>query len=246
MCAAPNPKRRKPVSPPRAPLPSRFADLCARFPGPAAYIGRDGRVVAMNDGAAPLLAALEARTGGLAGFVAAAGAYARFETLDAGDAGTLALEVALIPLADGMALLGRPARAAAALSGALAESRARYQDCVEISSDLGWETEAGGRFAFVSPRGALGWAARELVGRGAAEIFPEIGADGRAPSPFARPTRIDGLQAWLPRADGEPALVAIAAVPLADEAGTFRGARGVARDLTEGHRRDEALAEAEQ
>ena len=61
-----------------------------------------------------------------------------------------------------------------------------------------------------------------------------------------RALRLDALQIRLPRADGEPALVAITAVPLVDEAGTFRGARGVARDLTENHRRDEALAEAEQ
>ena len=246
MSAAPYPKRRKPDLPPRAKPPSRFADLCARFPGPAAFVGRDGKVLAMNDGAGALLASLEQRPGGLAGFVAAAGAFARFDSFEPVAPGAPGIEFALVPLAEGVALLGRPARTAAALTGALAESRARYQDFVEISSDFAWETDAEGRFAFVSPRGALGWSARELVGRDAGEVFAELGAERGEASPFRRSGRLDGLQVWLPRADGEPALVAITAVPLVDDSGTFRGARGVARDLTENHRRDEALAEAEQ
>ncbi|HEY6335184.1 MAG TPA: hypothetical protein VI113_04790, partial [Alphaproteobacteria bacterium] len=51
------------------------------------------------------------------------------------------------------------------LRAALIESRQRYKDLVEISSDVAWETRTDGSFAFVSPRGALGYRAAELVDR---------------------------------------------------------------------------------
>ena len=39
----------------------------------------------------------------------------------------------------------------------LVESRQRYKDLVEISSDFSWEVDASGKFIFVSPQGALGY-----------------------------------------------------------------------------------------
>ena len=60
-----------------------------------------------------------------------------------------------------------------ALRQALAESRQRYKDLVEISSDFAWETGADGRFVFVTPRGALGWRAAELVGRDAVSFLDQ-------------------------------------------------------------------------
>ena len=59
------------------------------------------------------------------------------------------------------------------LRAALADSRQRYEDLVEISSDFAWETDADGAFAFVSPRGALGYTAGALIGRIAASLVVE-------------------------------------------------------------------------
>ena len=47
---------------------------------------------------------------------------------------------------------------------ALFESRQRYRDLVVISSDFAWETDANGVFVFVSPHGAMGYSAEDLVG----------------------------------------------------------------------------------
>src|SRR3546814_1488318 len=52
-------------------------------------------------------------------------------------------------------LLGRDVTLERSLRAALVESRQRYKDLVEISNDFAWETDGEGRFAFVSPRGAL-------------------------------------------------------------------------------------------
>ncbi|MBM3524992.1 MAG: diguanylate cyclase, partial [Alphaproteobacteria bacterium] len=196
----------------------------------------------------PMLNAIEARHGGLQALAAANGGPARFEWLDLPAPQSRRLELAVVPLAEGLLLLGRDRESGLSdnLSGALAESRARYKELVEISSDFAWETDAAGRFVFVSPRGALGHSARELIGHEANVVLPLVGDDGPAAYPFATRTRLEDSQAWVRRRDGEAALLSIAAVPLTDASGTYLGTRGVAKDLTEITHRETALAEAEQ
>ncbi|MBL8699778.1 MAG: GGDEF domain-containing protein [Alphaproteobacteria bacterium] len=225
----------------------RYPELCRRFPGPAAFIDRDGHVRDVNDAAAMMLDALERRPGGLAALAAAAGGPARFEWLDLPQPESRRLELAVVPVAEGLLLLARDRDPAFAenLSGALAESRARYKELVEISSDFAWETDAKGIFVFVSPRGALGHSPRELIGRMAGDILPEIGGDASAPSPFVARSRLDDAQVWVQRRDGEPALLSIAAVAIVDARGEWCGTRGVARDLTDMNERETALAAAE-
>ena len=63
-------------------------------------------------------------------------------------------------LPDGSLLLfGHDATLERQLRRTLTESRQRYKDLVDISSDFAWECAADGRFVFVSPRGALGFSA---------------------------------------------------------------------------------------
>lgn len=126
---------------------------------------------------------------------------------------------------------------------ALAESRQRFKDLVEISSDFAWETGANGAFVFVSPRGALGYAAEDLVGR-RAETFVAETIDGSGPSPFEAREPRDRVQIWLRRADGGSACLEATCAPLFDENGFWQGARGICRDVTLDRERDLALANA--
>ncbi|HLI11982.1 MAG TPA: diguanylate cyclase [Alphaproteobacteria bacterium] len=128
------------------------------------------------------------------------------------------------------------------LREALIESRQRYKELVEISSDFAWETEVDGRFAFVSPRGALGYAASELAGQPAGRFLGVV--DGNAVNPFATRTPLDGVEVRFRRKDGSVAILSTAARPLIDKDGAWRGARGVCRDVTEVLLRDAALARA--
>jgi diguanylate cyclase (GGDEF)-like protein/PAS domain S-box-containing protein len=129
------------------------------------------------------------------------------------------------------------------LRAALTDSRQRYKDLVEISSDFAWETNADGAFAFVSPRGALGYAAGALVGREAASFVVEPrDADSL---PFAARQPVERAEVWFRRADGELALLVCACLPLHDAGGQWRGARGVSRDITEERAGEVALARSQ-
>ena len=248
MSAAVAVKRRRSTLPARALRTlgqPRYAELCRRYPGPAAFIDRDGHVLDLNERAQPMLDAIEARPGGLGALATAIGGFAHFEWVDLAGAERARLELAIMPLAEGVLLLGRDRALVDNLSGALADSRTRYKDLVEISSDFAWETDAQGVFTFVSPRGALGHAPRDLIGCRADDVLPEIDREGDRGSPFTARARLDDATLWLRRRDGEAALLSISALPLTDAAGNWQGARGVAHDMTDVTERETALAEAE-
>jgi diguanylate cyclase (GGDEF)-like protein/PAS domain S-box-containing protein len=130
-----------------------------------------------------------------------------------------------------------------ALQAALIESRARYKALVELSSDFAWETGPDGAFVFVSPKGALGYDAAELVGR-QPDDFAAAPRDPAEASPFAARARIADAVVWWRRAGGGEACLAVSAAPLEDANGRWRGARGVCRDITGSLARDDALAAA--
>ncbi len=128
-----------------------------------------------------------------------------------------------------------------ALRDALAESRQRYKDLIEISSDFVWETDTLGRFVFVSPRGALGWHAAELIGRNALSFLD----DPDTAAVFATEIAIVDQEVWCRTAQGELACLAVSAKPIFDADGACCGARGVCRDVTELRERQRDLAEAQ-
>jgi diguanylate cyclase (GGDEF)-like protein/PAS domain S-box-containing protein len=158
-------------------------------------------------------------------------------------------DMTALPLVDGAVLLiGRDATLDHNLRGALVDSRQRYKDLVEISSDFAWETGVDGSFVFVSPQGALGWRAEELVGRNPRDFLADGGTaeqDDAIRLPFQADRPVQAAELWFRRADGAPACVVATAAPLYDEGGAWRGARGVCRDVTEERQRDAALARAE-
>jgi len=155
------------------------------------------------------------------------------------------LEVTCVPFAKRSQILAlcRDASLEITLRNALVESRQRYKDLVEISSDFAWELGADGTFVFVSPRGALGYPAKLFVGK-KPEDFLLKSEDAERGLPFTSGEDAHEEEVWLKFSDDKPACVVVSASPLLDEDGRWVGARGVCRDVTEERTRDAALARA--
>ncbi len=159
------------------------------------------------------------------------------------DSSPALIEWTAITLPDStVALFGRDVTLDANLRDALVESRQRFRDLVDISSDFAWETGMNGRFAYVSPEGALGYAAEALVGQDPDELLKD--GDAVTRSPFQARRAVNRAELWLRRADGKDACVVAWARPLLDEKGEWRGTRGLCREVTEARNREAALARA--
>ncbi|MBI4184623.1 MAG: diguanylate cyclase [Proteobacteria bacterium] len=215
------------------------------FPGPAVVVLADGTVARENAEAARLAdvlrrgAAPELR---LTVEQALASRRLRCTLLRLeGEPASVFLDLIVLPESDGRSalILGRDLSLDGHLRATLVESRQRYKDLVEISSDFAWETAADGTFAFVSPRGALGWKPADLVGRDAAVFM--VGAPA-GDSPFTTTRRLDELELRFRRADGGVAILAASCGPVLGRDGRWLGARGVCRDVTIERERDAALA----
>jgi len=156
---------------------------------------------------------------------------------------TVTIALTAIPLSgsDNILILGRDITLEKNLREALVESRKRYKELIKCSSDFVWEAGSDGRFAFVTALGALGYSADMLVGRSARSM---VDRRNPVPEPFPFETRtpVDRVEAWLSDSSGEPACLLISSVPMFSPEKQYLGARGVCRDITEEHRRDEALA----
>jgi len=218
----------------------------ADHPGPVLLVGTDGRVLARNIPGAPLALRfanfeLPAVTAMVAAVTAGTGSQS-FKLSD-DDTGSTT-DLSAIPVSGRLALLvGRDVSLDHNLRAALVDSRQRYKDLVEISSDFAWETGPTGQFVFVSTAGALGYDPDELVGRPADRflVVPE-GLD--IVSPFVAREPMQGVEVRFRRADGEVSTLEASAAPLFDDKGRWSGARGVCRDVTEARQRDAALTRA--
>jgi diguanylate cyclase (GGDEF)-like protein/PAS domain S-box-containing protein len=131
------------------------------------------------------------------------------------------------------------------LRAALVESRSRYKDLVELSSDFAFETDAHGRFVFVSPKGALGYSADELVGRHGSELIFAQDEIADPSSLFASQHDVVDGEVWVRTKAGVPALLIVTALPIVGVLGVFNGARGVARDASQAYAQTKALARAD-
>jgi diguanylate cyclase (GGDEF)-like protein len=120
----------------------------------------------------------------------------------------------------------------ATLRHALLDSRQRWRDLVMGSVDLAYETDAWGRFVFVMPDPALGWATTTLVGQ-PAELLLEGGICVNGFNPFRVTAAVRRRRTWLKRADGSPVMLAFSAAPLFDAQGRIVGTRGTGVDWTE-------------
>ncbi len=130
------------------------------------------------------------------------------------------------------------------LREALIESRQRFKDLVEVSSDFSWEVDADGYFQFVSRTGALGYAPEALVGKRPEDLV--IDAQEFDPVPFLSTETVENIELWMRRSDGDVSCVQVSAVPFFEEDGQYLGIRGVCRDVTLERERASALAQAHQ
>ncbi|CAA7611516.1 diguanylate cyclase domain-containing protein [Magnetospirillum sp. UT-4] len=246
MSASPDSRRGRQVEPGLRSVVLGQGGLAA-YPGAAVVLSRNGAVVAANERAETLRAALAAgRVPGLERLLASAAGDVRIqvETLPAPGGGSVILELVALPTDDNHTLLlGRDITLERNLRAALVESRQRYKDLVEISSDFAWEVGPDGRFAFVSPKGALGFSADELVGREPAD-FVASADDSQGTSPFSATMPVEDVEMWMNQSDGSQACLLSSSTPLFNEAGEWTGARGVCRDVTQERLRDAALSRA--
>src|SRR5579864_8917809 len=180
------------------------------FPGAALVIGPGKTLAALNGAAERWLAA--GGEGLRHDLVGAAGESVGSGQVLVRDLDALpGREVALFPLADARVLaLIRDTALAHNLRDALIESRQRYKGLVEIFSDFAWETDAAGRFVFVSAKGVLGWTADALLGKAAADFL----ADPGEANLFATHEAVEAAEIWFRSADDGSACLAVSAVPL--------------------------------
>lgn len=129
----------------------------------------------------------------------------------------------------------------ATMRSALIDSRQRFKDLVEISSDFAWETDLSGNFTFVTTLGALDYPADSLVGTPARALLfhPETVSRNFV---FEASEIVDGWELWLKRADGDAVCVLASARPILDKDGNRSGTRGICRDITTDRLRENDLA----
>jgi len=225
------PDRSENVSPPND--PAAPPSLAAAYPGPALRLGADRSVAEANAAAEELLSGDPRWLADIQSWLATSSVAPGLRSVPVEmPRGLMIVEWAAVPLPDGgVLLLGRDATLERQLRQTLTESRQRYKDLVEASSDFAWETGADGRFVFVTPKGALGYVANALIGRNPRDLA--IAEWGDLPLPFDTHRPVDQTELWLKCADGTPACVVASAVPLYGPRGEWAGARGVCRDITE-------------
>lgn len=221
------------------------------YPGPIVLIDSSGQALPVNEKAGTLSAALNGplrpQAIPLIARAAEAGAAQSNLLRLGGEKVSVAIDLTVIPMGPAGSAnltylaLGRDATLDRNLREALIESRRRYKDLVECSSDFVWETDRQGNFAFVTARGALGYMPDFLVGKPARSL---IDRRRPAPEPFPFEARepTEEIEVWLRSSRGEPACLIASSLPMFTPEGEWQGARGVCRDVTEARRRDEALA----
>ena len=212
----------------------------AGFSGAALLVTPSGLVRHANEPGAALLGDLNddtiseiARTA----FGAMAAGAMRMERLNGPFPGECA-DAVVLPIAgrEGALVVIATNPAESALRRALIESRQRYRDLIDASSDFVWETDRHGRFVFLSAGGALGYSTRNLLGRLAADFVVDT-STLTYPVFQARETVL-AADVWLQRADGLTSCQSITAVPIYDPEGLWCGTRGMGRDVTEQRERE--------
>ena len=236
------------VTPPR-PFGLVTGDALLAYPGPALVLDRSGAVVSTNSRADALRSAIQSGlVSGIPVLTAPGTGQPRqsvVESLPVPGGGAILLELTALPLDGGSTLiLGRDVTLDRNLRGALVESRQRYKDLVEVSSDFAWETGPDGRFVFVSPKGAMGYAADELVGRHPSE-FTSHPNQTPGPAVFSATLPVTDAEVWLLGRDGRDVCLLASAMPMKGQSGGWIGARGVCRNVTDQRARDAALLRAQ-
>lgn len=230
--------------------------LVAAHPGPALAADAEGAVLASNATASALAAWMaDGNNATLRGLVRECALYGESQQKRLrlpGKQAEYIYDLNLIPIDPGgvakrsVLMLAQDSTAEANFTKALVRSRQLFKDLVNCSADFAWETDSEGRFAFVSPRGAIGYTADDLNGRLVSSLLCEA-PDGRPAdeAPFVCRDDMDNMEVWLRAATGEPACLLVSSVPVRDEDDAWCGARGVCHDVTVEKRQAYALERAD-
>ena len=214
----------------------------AAYPGPALRLQHDLSIIDANALGRELLSRCQDAVSVAAGRALTLGTaeVARCKMPD----GTVQrdIELTVIPSGVDILILGRDNSLERRMQSALVESRKRYQDLVAISGDFAWETDASGAFVFVSPKGALGFTAAQLIGRRPSDLLAHDSV-AEAVACFSCKTPVHDATVWLQDAAGRSVCVSTSAVPVTSEEAGWLGARGICRDVTDDTARSAELAD---
>lgn len=226
---------------PADPLGGGWATMVDGLLEPAMLVDRQGRLLHANQPAQRIAAQLA----GDALAVAQDGGRRRVR-VTAGEQPAW-FDLTVSTLADGALYLAtaRDATLEQNLRDALIESRQRFRDLVEMSSDFAWETDLEGRFVFVSHDEVLGFPTPQMIGRRPADFMVDPQMDGM-PLPFGEDQPIDATEFWAIDAEGRSHCLLTVARPFYDAQGHRSGTRGMCRDVTEERLREADLAQAVQ
>ena len=132
---------------------------------------------------------------------------------------------------------------------ALRQSEGKFRSLVESTNDWIWEVNEQGAYTYVSPqvKNILGYAPEEVLGR---PLFDLMSAEEslRLGETFGKilenPQLLARLENTNLHKNGKPVVLETSGVPIMDDAGNFRGYRGIDRDITERKESEKALARA--
>jgi len=129
---------------------------------------------------------------------------------------------------------------------ALKESEEKHRNLVETINDTVWEVDAEGRFTYISPSvvGIIGYEPREVIGKTMEQFLTPSAREATMTDieeTLAEPQSLKMREATYLHKDGHEVAVEVNGTPLFDEAGRFRGYRGVTRDVTIRRQAEEAL-----
>jgi len=171
------------------------------------------------------------------------------------DGENLNLSVSLFPVRDahgaivGAAGIGRNVTRLLEAERAARESEARFRDFAEAASDWFWESDAGHRLVYLSPRyeGAVGMPAESRLGRLLWEV-PCAPADAAGWARLGRLVRsgavVSDVVVARPDGAGRRRILSMSGRPRFGEDGALIGYRGLTRDVTEQHEQERRFAAA--
>jgi PAS domain S-box-containing protein len=136
------------------------------------------------------------------------------------------------------------------VENALRESKEKFQNLVETTNDIIWETNKDSMFTYISPRvlAVLGYAPEELIGRSPFDFMPPDEAkkiNKRSEEIVASKKSYDALVNINLHKDGHLVAFETSGVPFLDTDNNLLGYRGIDRDITERKLAEEAVQKSE-
>jgi len=132
---------------------------------------------------------------------------------------------------------------------AMMESKERFRNLTEATSDWIWEVDENAFYTYVSPKvyDILGYREEEILGKTPFDLMPSEEAN-RVFKIFdmirATQKPFDCLENTNLHKNGHPVVLETSGIPIFDTDGKFRGYRGVDRDITQRKRAKEELQKA--